>query len=172
VTTTEPRDVPPAALSAALDAWQAACMANATNEDAMRHTLAAAFRAVREPQPRRTLSETVDLLRDRLAEQREAERGEQRPGAVTDLDRDYERIYAEEGARLAATELIAGALAQTGLTTRYLAHALDVPHRRVIRWMRGRPLTVVDLAAALEALGFELALVRHPKLPPDDPHPF
>lgn len=44
-------DVPRAALSAALDSWQAACMANATNEEAMRRTLAAAFRAVRPERP-------------------------------------------------------------------------------------------------------------------------
>jgi hypothetical protein len=63
----EPPDVPPAALSAALDAWQAACMAEVSNKEAMRHTLAAAFRAVQDAGPRRSLDDTVQELRDRLA---------------------------------------------------------------------------------------------------------
>jgi transcriptional regulator with XRE-family HTH domain len=71
----------------------------------------------------------------------------------------YSAIYAEEAAMVDASELIAEALAYSGMSKADLARALGVSRSEVTARLRGeRNITVRKLAETLHALGRSLRL--------------
>lgn len=69
-------------------------------------------------------------------------------------DPAYANVYAEESAMVDASELIADALEDSGLSQAALARALGVSRSEITARLRGeRNITVRSLAATLHALG-------------------
>lgn len=72
---------------------------------------------------------------------------------------DYESTYAEEAAMIDASELIAEALEESGMTRSDLARTLGVPKSEITARLKGeRNITVRKLARTLHALGAQLEL--------------
>ena len=74
-------------------------------------------------------------------------------------DANYDAIYAEESAMVDASEIIAAALDDSGMSRTELARALGVNKSEITARLTGeRNITVRKLAATLHALGATLEL--------------
>jgi transcriptional regulator with XRE-family HTH domain len=74
-------------------------------------------------------------------------------------DEEYAATYAEEGAMVDASELIADALEQSGMTRADLARKLSVSRSEITALLEGeRNVSVRKLARTLHKLGFVLTL--------------
>jgi transcriptional regulator with XRE-family HTH domain len=74
-------------------------------------------------------------------------------------DEKYAAVYAEEAAVVDASELIAEALDQSGITRAELARRLNVNRSEVTSLLEGeRNISVKKLARTLHRLGFRLSL--------------
>lgn len=74
---------------------------------------------------------------------------------------DRRRLFAEEELLLAATELVAEAIHERGITRQELARRLDVQPSEITQRLTGaRNMTLRTFAGMMDALGFKVILSK------------